>query len=98
MTTTLRLEVEVRDYDLWREAFRKDAGGRAEHGMRSYRIYRPVDDPHRVMIDGDFDDPKAAQGFVDVMRSQVWPDPSKAPSKIGRPRTSIVELVESHDY
>ncbi len=95
---TLRLELEVRDYDLWREAFGKDAGGRAERGMRNYRILRPVDDPYRVMLDGDFDDASAAQGFLDTMRSKVWPDPAKAPAKIGQPRTAIVELVESHDY
>jgi hypothetical protein len=32
------------------------------------------------------------------MRTQVWPDPDKAPAKIGAPRTSIIELVEHHDY
>lgn len=95
---TLRIELEVRDFDLWREAFGKDAAGRAAHGMRAYRIFRPVDDPHRVMIDGEFGDTGAAQGFLDVMRTQVWPDPQKAPSKIGQPRAAIVELVESHDY
>jgi quinol monooxygenase YgiN len=96
--TTLRIELEVRDYDLWREAFGKDQGGRAEHGMRNYRIFRPVDDAHRVMLDSEFDDAQAAEGFLEVMRTKVWPDPAKAPSKIGQPRTAIVELVESHDY
>jgi len=95
---TLRLELEVRDFDQWREAFGKDAGHRAENGMRNYRIFRPVDDLHRVMIDGDFDDPAAAEGFLEIMRTQVWPDPAKAPAKLGQPRTTIVELVESHDY
>jgi hypothetical protein len=66
--------------------------------MRSYRIFRPVDDAHRVILDGDFDDAPSAQAFLDVMRTQVWPDPDKAPSKIGQPRTSLVEFVESHDY
>ena len=96
--STLRIELEVRDFDLWREAFGKDAAGRAAHGMRAYRIFRPVDDPHRVMLDGDFDDAGQAQAFLDVMRTQVWPDPKKAPSKVGHPRTAIIELVESHDY
>ena len=96
--TTLRLEVEVRDYDMWREAFGKDAAGRAKLGMRAYRIFRPVDDDHKVMIDGDFDDPTAAQSFLDVMRTQVWPDPTKAPAKVGTPRTSVVQLVENHVY
>ena len=33
---TLRLEIEVRDYDLWRGAFERDAGGRQQAGMRCY--------------------------------------------------------------
>lgn len=66
--------------------------------MRNYRIFRPVDDSRRVMLDSEFDSPHAAEGFLEVMRAQVWPDPAKAPAKIGQPRTTIVELVESHDY
>jgi len=96
--TTLRLELEIRDYDQWREAFRKDAAGRAKNGMRSYRIFRPVDDPHRVMLDGNFDDTATAEHFLQIMRTQVWPDPTKAPAKVGQPRTTLLELVESHDY
>ena len=96
--TTLRIELEVRDYDSWREAFGKDAGGRAAHGMRCYRIFRPVDDQHRVMLDSEFDDAESAQKFLEVMRTQVWPDPAKAPAKVGQPRTAVIELVESHDY
>jgi hypothetical protein len=66
--------------------------------MRSYRIFRPVDDEHRVMLDSEFDDAASAQKFLDVMRTQVWPDPAKAPAKVGQPRTAVVELVESHEY
>ena len=32
MAATLRVELEVRDYDLWRSAFDKDAGGRERSG------------------------------------------------------------------
>jgi len=95
---TLRLEIQVRDYDLWRGAFERDAGGRQQAGMRCYRIFRPVDDPHRVMVDADFDRAEEAQAFLDIMRTRVWPDPEKAPAKIGAPRTHIVELVESREY
>ena len=96
--TTLRIELEVRDYEQWREAFGQDAGRRAENGMRRYRIFRPVDDPHRVMLDGEFDDAAAAQRFLEIMRTQVWPDPAKAPAKLGQPRSTILELAESQEY
>jgi len=96
--TTLRLELEVRDYDMWREAFEQDRGDRAGHGMRRYQIFRPIDDEHRVMLDSEFDDAASAQRFLETMRTQVWPDPEKAPAKVGQPRTTVLELVESHDY
>ena len=96
--TTLRVELTVRDYDVWRDAFSRDAGGRAEAGMRRYRILRPVDDPHCVMLDADFDGTEQAEAFLEIMRTKVWPDPAKAPAKVGPPRTHIVEVVESHEY
>ena len=92
------IELEVRDCDLWHEAFGRDAGRRAERGMRAYRIFRPVDEPRRVMVDGDFDDAASAERFLQVLRTQVWSDPNKAPAKIGQPRTAVIEMVESHSY
>src|SRR5262245_39492192 len=98
MTTTLRLEVQVRDFDMWRAAFEKDAGGRQQAGMRRYRIFRPKDDDKCVMIDGDFDTVAEAEAFLEIMRTRVWPDPDKAPAKVGQPQVRIVELVESKTY
>lgn len=95
---TLRVELQVRDYDLWRGAFERDAGGRKEAGMRRYRIFRPTDDPNCVMIDADFDTAGEADGFLEIMRTRVWPDPEKAPAKLGLPKTRVVEMVESKDY
>ena len=95
---TLRVELKVRDYDLWRTAFERDSGGRHQAGMRGYRIYRPIDDPLCVMIEGEFDQASKAEAFLDIMRTKVWNDPEKAPAKLGAPRTHIVELIESHDY
>ena len=96
--TTLRLELKVRDYDMWRAAFDRDAGGRQRAGMRRYRIFRPVDDPCCVMVDGDFDTADEAQGFLEIMRTKVWPDPDKAPAKVGDADVRIIELVETREY
>jgi hypothetical protein len=95
---TLRVELQVRDYDLWRGAFARDAGGRQRSGVRRYRIFRPVDDPNYVMVDLDFDTAKEAQGFLEILRTQVWPSPEKAPAKVATPKTRIVQLVESKEY
>jgi hypothetical protein len=98
MTATLRLELEVRDYDLWRSAFNNDAGERERSGARRYRIFRPVDNDHEVMLDLDFDTAAEASAFLDILRSEVWPSPEKAPAKIGAPKTRIIDLVDSHQY
>jgi hypothetical protein len=95
---TLRVELEVRDYDIWRAAFETDAAGRERNGARRYRIFRPVDDQHRVMLDLDFDSATQADTFLSIMQNQVWPSPQKAPAKIGIPKTSIIDMVESHEY
>lgn len=95
---TLRIELKVRDYDMWRTAFAGDSGGREQAGMRRYRIFRPVDDPNCVMVDGDFDRAEQAHAFLEIMRTNVWNDPAKAPAKLGTPRVHVVEMVESHDY
>ena len=96
--TTLRLEFKVRDFDMWREAFARDAGGRQEAGMLSYRIFRPLDDRNCVMLDADFYDADKAEGFLHILRTRVWPDPKKAPAKEGGADVRIAEMVESKEY
>ncbi len=96
--TTLRLELEVRDYELWRSAFDKDAGGRERSGVRRYRIFCPVDDDHEVKLDLDFDTAADAGEFLNILRTQVWPSPEKSPAIVGAPTTRILHIVESHDY
>ena len=95
---TLRIELEVRDYGLWRSAFDKDAGGRERSGVRRYRIFRPVDDDHEVMLDLDFDTAADADAFRDILQTEVWPSSDKAPAIVGSPTTRILQIVESHDY
>ena len=95
---TLRVELEVRDYDLWRSAFEKDAGGRVRSGARRYRIFRPVDNEHAVVLDIDFDSAPEASAFLDILRTKVWPSPEKAPAKIGEAKTHILELADSREY
>ncbi len=96
--STLRVELEVRDYDTWRNAFAQDAGGRQRNGARRYRIFRPVDDARKVILDLDFDSTAEASTFLAIMQRDVWPSPDKAPAKIGAPRTHILDMVESEEY
>ena len=96
--TTLRIEVQIRDYDMWKAAFERDAARRQQAGMRRYRIFRPVDDSHCVVLDADFDEKTEAEGFLEIMRTKVWPSPDKAPAKVGTPKTRFLDMVEAKDY
>jgi hypothetical protein len=95
---TLHVELDVRDYDLWREAFGRDAGGRQGAGVRRYRIFRPVDDDKHVVVDLDFDSAQEADGFLTILKNDVWSSREKAPSKLGTPQARIFEMVEDLEY
>ena len=96
--TTLRIDLEVKDYDMWRTAFGKDAGGRGRHGARRHRIFQAAGDDHRVTFDIDFSTVAEAERFLTVLRDEVWPSPDKSPAKIGAPSARIIEMVEAEDY
>jgi hypothetical protein len=95
---TLRIDLEVQDYHLWRTAFGKDAGGRGRHGARRHRIFQAAGDERRVSSDIDFSTMAEAERFLTVLRDEVWPSPDKAPAKIGAPAARIIEMVEAEDY
>lgn len=95
---TLRIELQVRDYGLWRSAFEKDAAGRQRSGARGYRIFRPAEQDHEVMLDIDFNSAAEASAFLNTLRTRVWPSSEKSPAKIGEAKTRILEMVEDHEY
>jgi len=94
---TLRLELQIRDFDLWRSAFARDFGQRRQSGMRRYRIARPLDDPNYVMIDADFDGAGEIESYLAKMR-EVWQSRESAPALVGSPRVRILETVEVKEY
>ena len=68
MTTVLRIEHPVADFDAWKRAFDSDPVRRAEGGVRSYRVMRPYDDPDYAMIDLEFDSAEQAESFLVGLR------------------------------
>src|SRR5687767_5120848 len=71
MTTTLKIEHAIMDFETWKQAFERDPIGRERAGVRRYRVFRPLDDPRYVIIDLDFDTPAQAQAFLEDLRG-VW--------------------------
>jgi hypothetical protein len=60
MTTILRVEHTVSNFDDWKKVFDNDPLGRKKSGMVRYRIMRQLDNPSFVMLDLEFDDQKEA--------------------------------------
>lgn len=95
---TMRVRLVVRDYEMWRTAFGKDAAGRQSFGATGYRIFRPQQTPTRVELDVDFSTAAEAEAFLEALRRDVWSSSEKAPAKVGAPEVSILEFVENHAY
>jgi hypothetical protein len=92
---TVQIEHPVRDFDGWKVAFDSDPARREASGVLRYRIFRPVDDPHFVCVDLDFDTKHAAEAFVTAMRA-IWRRVEG--TVMTSPRVRIGECVEHHEY
>ncbi len=91
---TLRIEHPVTDYAVWKHAFDRFADLRRAAGVRRHEIRRPVDDPHYVIADLDFDSAQAAQAFLETLRTRVWSTPANSPALAGDPVTRILATEE----
>jgi hypothetical protein len=100
---TLKIEHAIDDFSTWKAAFERDPIGRRRAGVRRYRVCRPANDPHYVLIDLDFDDVPQAEAFLQALQN-VWRRPDLSPGlardagATAAPRTRIVQQVESQEY
>lgn len=94
MTTTLRIEHAISDYDTWKVAFDRDPANRKQSGVRHYSIYRPVNDANYVIVDLDFDSVRDADALLTKLQ-EIWKSPAAAPALGGQPMTRILDTVES---
>ncbi len=88
---TLHIEHPITDYRTWRTAFDGFAQARIAGGVRAARVAQPVDDPHYIVIDLDFDTTGEAASFLAFLQNKVWASTSSAPALVGAPRTSILQ-------
>ena len=93
----IQLEHPVRDFAIWKAAFDSDPIRREASGVRSYRIYRPVDDPNYVAVDLVLDTQAQAEAFKSALEV-LWRSPQAAPALGGVPSVRIVDVAESRDY
>jgi hypothetical protein len=90
---TLHIQHAISDLDTWLSAFTSFAEARTQAGVRQERVQHPVDDPHYIVVDLDFDTVEAAEAFLGFLRTRVWAVPENAPALEGTPETMILESV-----
>jgi ribosomal protein L35AE/L33A len=88
---TLSIEHAVSDFPTWKQAFDRFDQAREKGGVLSYRVRRPVDDPHYLVIELDFDARENADTFLQLLHDVVWANRDASPALVGTPQTRILE-------
>jgi hypothetical protein len=96
--TTLRIEHPISDFQVWKTAFDGFAEARANAGVRGFMIRQPVDDPHYLMLDLEFDTADRAEAFAQFLKQHVWSSAAASPGLAGAPQTRILHLVTSPEH
>ncbi|MEP7055538.1 MAG: hypothetical protein ABI912_09850 [Actinomycetota bacterium] len=91
---TLHIEHPISDFGIWRAAFDRFAEMRQRAGVRAQRIQQPVDDPHYVVIDLDFDSVAEAEALLAFLYAEVWSSRDAAPALAGAPQTRILQPAQ----
>lgn len=89
--TTLHIEHPITDLNVWSAAFERFAEVRAKAGVRAQRVLHPVDDPHYIVVDLDFDTADEASRFLAFLQNNVWSSTENAPGLAGTPQTKILQ-------
>lgn len=88
---TLSIEHKISDLRTWKQAFDRFGEAREEAGVLRHRISCPVDDPHHLVIELDFDARESAERFRQFLHDVVWANRDASPALIGAPDTRILE-------
>jgi hypothetical protein len=91
--STLHIEHGITELDTWLRAFNSFEPARRAAGVVEERIAQPVDDPHYVVVDLEFESSTAAARFRDFLVERVWSSPEASPALVGRPRSVILHSV-----
>jgi len=95
MTTILRVEHTVSNFDDWKKTFDTDPIGRKKSGMRRYRIMRQLDNTSFVMLDLEFDGQEEAEAYAAKLRN-LWVS-AQGQKLMQYPQLRIVDPIESKE-
>lgn len=76
---TIQIEHAITDFETWKTAFDRDPIDRARSGVRAHRIYRPIEDDQRVIIELDVTDREAAE-LIKTKLANLWQSGAAAPA------------------
>ena len=91
---TLLIEHPITDLDTWLGAFNSFADARKNAGVRHQRVRQPIGDPCYIVVELDFDDSEAAQGFREFLEGVVWKSTDLSPGLDGVPTARVLEDVD----
>ncbi|PVU81151.1 hypothetical protein DDP54_17575 [Cellulomonas sp. WB94] len=94
--TVIVIEFPVVDYDAFKSLWEEDRTSRATLGVRSYRIFRPLDDDHYVALHYEVDDAAQAEAVVAALRIMLEAGPIG--KVLFRPDFRIYDEVASGAY
>jgi hypothetical protein len=94
---TLHIDHAIRDLAAWRNAFEPLRDIRRQAGVVHEVIRQPVDDPHRILVDLDFDTAEHATAFLEFLRANIWAVPANSPALVGSPTAIILDTVLARD-
>lgn len=88
---TLSIEHAISDFATWKQAFDRFAEARQKAGVVRHRIRRPVDDPHYLVIELEFEAQENADNFRQFLHNVVWANRDASPALAGAPTSRILE-------
>ena len=91
---TLHIEHPITDLATWLGAFTRFEEARRNAGVRSQRVYQPVDDDKYICVDLDFDSVEQAAAFRAFLETRVWSNREASPGLDGTPRARILTEVD----
>ena len=90
---TLHIEHPISDLKTWLTAFGMFAENRQKAGVRTHRIYQPVDDDKYIVVDLDFSTIDEAERFKQFLELNVWSSREASPGLAGTPQARVLERV-----
>lgn len=91
---TLHIEHPITDLETWLGAFNNFAEARKHAGVQSQRVRQPVGDPNYIVVDLEFQDLAAAEGFKGFLETVVWQSKELSPGLDGTPNARVLDDVE----